>query len=45
VGVIRTALRVAVGVLALVVYVWYAAVRLLPVVRRRKALRRRVRRD
>jgi len=34
-------LRLAVGALAALLYVWFAAVRNLPRVRRRKALRRR----
>jgi hypothetical protein len=41
---IRLILRVAAGLLAFLAYVWVAAVRLLPQVKRRKAIRRRTRR-
>jgi hypothetical protein len=40
---IRLILRVVVGVFAFLLYVWVAAVRLLPEVKRRKRLRRAAR--
>jgi hypothetical protein len=41
---IKLILRIAVGTLAFLLYVWVAAVRLAPKAKRRKALRRRARR-
>jgi hypothetical protein len=40
---IRLFARLAAGILAFLTYVWFAAVRLLPEVKRRKAARRRAR--
>lgn len=41
VALVRRVVRIAAAVTAFVLYVWYAAVRLTPAVKRRKAMRRR----
>jgi hypothetical protein len=41
VSLVRNILRAAAALLALLAYVWYAGVRVLPHVKRRKAARRR----
>lgn len=41
IAMVRRIVRVALGVIGFVLYTWYEAVRLTPLVKRRKAMRRR----